>query len=152
MTKSCMRSPLTYPTLVLPGITSCLRTTQAPPKDPTVHNLAAETVDLLTDTGTSPRQYPTQLRRSVTRYTPQTTFHTPRTTFLQLGEVQVHRSVVDTMRYTKAAKEERMHATTWTATTTTRDDMEHAIDKDLVMKSEDKFKVWAYVITQYHGN
>ena len=50
---------------------------EAPSKDPTVHNLAAETVDLLTDTGASPQRYPTQLRRSVTRYTPQTTFHTP---------------------------------------------------------------------------
>ena len=87
---------------------------EAPPKDPTVHNLAAETVDLLTDTGASPRQCPTRLRRSVTIYTPQTTFHTPRTTFLllQQGEVQAHRSIVNATRYTKATKEERMHATT----------------------------------------
>ena len=50
---------------------------EAPPEDPTVHNLAAETVDLLSDTGASTRRYPTRLHRSVTRYTPQTTFHTP---------------------------------------------------------------------------
>ena len=103
----------------------------APPKDPTVHNLAPELVDLLTDTGASPWRYPTRLQRSVTRYTPQTTCHTPQTTFLQMGEVQAHRSVVDAMRYTKATKEERMHATTWTGTTMTQDDTKHVIDKDL---------------------
>ena len=64
-------------------------------------------------------------------------------THTQLGEVQAHRSVLDAMRYTKATKEERMHATTWTGTTTTRDDTEHVIDKDLVTKLENEFKVWA---------
>ena len=43
-----------------------------------------------------------------------------------------------------------MHATTRTGTTATRDDTEHIIDKDLVTKSEDEFKVWAYVMTQYN--
>ena len=32
----------------------------------------------------------------------------------------------------------------------TQDDMEHIIDKELVMKSEDEFKVWAYVMMQYN--
>ena len=54
------------------------------------------------------------------------------------------------MRYTKVTKEERMHATIWMGTTTTRDGTEHVIDKDLVTKLEDKFKVWAYVMTQYN--
>ena len=114
----------------------------APLEDNAVHNLAHETVDILTETDDSLRRYPTRLRRSVTQYTPQTTF-------LQLGEVQAHRSVVDAMRFAKATKKERMHATTWTRMTTTRDDTEHIIDKDLVTKSEDEFKVWAYVMTQY---
>ena len=32
----------------------------------------------------------------------------------------------------------------------TQDDMEHIIDKELVTKSEDEFKVWAYVMMQYN--
>ena len=43
-----------------------------------------------------------------------------------------------------------MHATTWTGTTSTCDDTEHTIDKELVTKSEEEFKVWAYVMTQYN--
>ncbi len=43
-----------------------------------------------------------------------------------------------------------MHATTWTGTTMTQDDTEQIIDKELVTKSEDEFKVWAYVMTQYN--
>ncbi len=34
----------------------------------------------------------------------------------------------------------------------TQDDTEHVTDKDLVTQSEDKFKVWAYVMTQYNLN
>jgi hypothetical protein len=114
-----------------------------PPGDTTVNNLAYETFDILTDMGDSMRQYPTQLYRSVTGYTPQTTF-------LQLGVVQVHRGVINTMRNAKATKEERVHATTWTGTSMTQDNMEYVIDKDLVMQSEDEFKIWAYVMTQYN--
>ena len=44
-----------------------------------------------------------------------------------------------------------MHATMWTGTSMTQDNMEHVIDKDLVTQSEDKFKVWAYVMTQYNS-
>ena len=68
----------------------------------------------------------------------------------QLGEVRAHRSVVDVMRFTRATKEERMHATKWTGTTMTQDDTEHIFDQELVTKSEDEFKVWAYVMTQYN--
>jgi hypothetical protein len=46
----------------------------APLEDNAVHNLAHETVDILTETDDALRRYPTRLRRSVTRYTPQTTF------------------------------------------------------------------------------
>ena len=96
-----------------------------PPGDTTVNNLANETVNILTDRDDSMRRYPTRLCRSVTRYTPQTTF-------LQLGEVRVHRSVINAVRNTKATKEERVHATTWTGTSMTQDNTEHVIDKDLV--------------------
>ena len=40
----------------------------------TVHDLATETVDFLTDTDNTTWRYPTQLRRSVNRYSPQATF------------------------------------------------------------------------------
>ncbi len=115
----------------------------AGPINNTVQELAHKTVDMLTDTDDTSRQYPTRLRRSVTRYTPQTTF-------LQLGEVRAHRSVMDAIKLTGATKEERMHATTWTGTTMVQDDTDHVIDKELMTTSEDEFKVWAYVMTQYN--
>ncbi len=62
----------------------------------------------------------------------------------------MHRSVINAVRNTKATKEERVHATTWTGTSMTQDNTEHVIDKDLVTQLEDKFKVWAYVMTQYN--
>ena len=102
--------------------------------DTTVHDLATETVNFLTETDNTTRQYPTRLRRSVNRYSPQTTF-------LQLGEVQAHRSVVDARKHTEATREERMHATTWTGTTTKQDDTEHIIDDQLVTESEDALKI-----------
>ena len=37
-----------------------------PPENDNVHDLAHETVDILTDTDNTSRQYPTQLRRGVT--------------------------------------------------------------------------------------
>ena len=111
--------------------------------DATVHDLATETVDFLTAADNTTRRYPTRLRRSVTRYSPQTTF-------LQLGEVRAHRSVVDARKHTEATREERMHATTWTGTTTKQDDTEHIIDNQLVTESEDELKIWAYIMTQYN--
>ena len=51
-----------------------------PAADANVHNLATETVNFLMETDNTTWQYPTRLRRSVNRYSPQTTF-------LQLGEV-----------------------------------------------------------------
>ena len=64
--------------------------------------------------------------------------------------MQAHKSVIDAVRNAKATKEERVHATTWTGTSMTQDNMKHVIDKDLVTQSEDEFKVWAYVMTQYN--
>ncbi len=114
-----------------------------PAADANVRDLATETVDFLTETDNTTRRYPTRLCRSVNRYSPQTTF-------LQLGEVRVHRSVVDTRKYTKATRAERMHATTWTGTTTKQDDTDHIVDEQLVTESKDELKVWAYIMTQYN--
>ena len=50
-------------------------------------------------------------------------------------------------------KEERVHATTWTGTTTTTpqiDNAKHIIDKELITESEDKLNVWGYLMTQYN--
>ena len=96
-----------------------------PAADANVHNLATETVNFLTETNNTTQQYSTQLRRSVNTYSPQATF-------LQLREVQAHRSVVDARKYTKATRAERMHATTWTGTTTKQDDTDHIVDEQLV--------------------
>ena len=115
----------------------------AVPMNDNIHELAHETVDILTDANETTRRYPTRERRGVARYTPQTTF-------LQLGEVRAHRSVMDALKLAGATKEERMHATTWTGTTMIQDDTDHVIDKELVTESEDEFKVWAYVMTQYN--
>ena len=41
-----------------------------PAADGTVHILATETVDFLTETDNTTRRYPTRLRRSVNRYSP----------------------------------------------------------------------------------
>ena len=115
----------------------------AVPVNDTVQELAHKTVDILTDTDDTPRRYLTRTRRGVTRYTPQTTF-------LQLGEVRAHRSVMDAIKLTGATREERMHATTWIGTTMTQDDTDHTVDRELVTTSEDEFKIWAYVMTQYN--
>jgi hypothetical protein len=109
-----------------------------------IHDFANETVEMLTDTEAINRRYPTQLRRSVDRYYPQTTF-------LQLEEVRVHRSVLDGSKYVRMTKEERVHTTMWTETTTpTVDDTEHIVDKELVTQSENEVKVWGYIMTQYN--
>ncbi len=43
-----------------------------------------------------------------------------------------------------------MHATTWCDVEPTIDDAKHAIDPALATDSEDKMKVWAYLMTQYN--
>jgi hypothetical protein len=113
-----------------------------------IHDFANETVKMLTDTKAINRQYPTRLHRSVDRYSPQTTF-------LQLGEVQAQRSVLDRSKYVRMTKEERVHITTWTETTSetttpTVDDTKHIVDKELVTQLEDELKVWGYIMTQYN--
>ena len=46
-------------------------------------------------------------------------------------------------------QEERMHATTWSNILAV-DDVNKGVDEQLVTKSEDALKVWAYVMTQYN--
>jgi hypothetical protein len=110
----------------------------------TIDDLAHEMVDILANTKATNRQYPTQSCRGVDRYSPQTTF-------LQLGEVGVHRSVLNGSKHARMTREERVHATPWTGMTMPMvDGTEHIVDKDLVTESEDKLKVWGYLMTQYN--
>jgi hypothetical protein len=71
-------------------------------------------------------------------------------TFLQLGEVRAHMSVLDATQYVGMTREEQMHAMTWSDTPPPIDDTEHTVDPELVTDSEDKMKVWGYLITQYN--
>jgi hypothetical protein len=58
--------------------------------------------------------------------------------------------VLDESQYVRMTKEERIHAMTWSGMEQAVDNVVHAIDEELVTKSEDKLKVWAYVMTQYN--
>jgi hypothetical protein len=122
--------------------------TYKPTNTDPIHDFANETVEMLTDTKVINRQYPAQLHRSVDRYSLQTTF-------LQLGEVQAHRSALDRSKYVRMKKEERVHITTWTETmsetmTPAVDDTKHIVDKELVTQLEDELKVWGYIMIQYN--
>ncbi len=58
--------------------------------------------------------------------------------------------MLDGSQYIRMTKEERIHATTWSGMEQAVDNVVHTIDDELVTKSEDKLKVWAYVMTQYN--
>jgi hypothetical protein len=75
--------------------------------------------------------------------------YSPRTTFLQLREVRAHRSVLKESKYVGLTKKERMHVTTWISAQAV-DDVTHSVDTELLTKSEDKLKAWAYKMTQYN--
>ena len=47
-------------------------------------------------------------------------------------------------------REEMMHATTYTHKEPEIDDTEHMVDPKLLTNSEDKMKVWGYLMTQYN--
>ncbi len=47
-------------------------------------------------------------------------------------------------------REEQIHATTWSDTAPPINDIEHTVDPALVADSEDKIKVWEYLMTQYN--
>ena len=70
----------------------------------------------------------------------------PRMNFLQLGEVRMHRSVLEARQYAVMTKEERMHATTSSIIHLEPkvDETVHRIDAKAITKSEDEMKVWAY--------
>jgi hypothetical protein len=70
--------------------------------------------------------------------------------FLLLGEVRTRRSVLDAKQLAGLTREEMMHATTYTQNEPEIDDTEHAVDPKLLTNSEDKMKVWGYLMTQYN--
>jgi hypothetical protein len=96
------------------------------------------------------QRYPTQSRWSVIGHQLYDTYAT-RTTFLQLGTTRVHRSVIEASRLVKMTKAEWLLATTTTdATWDMIDNIVHVFDPKLTTQSEDKIKVWGYLMTQYN--
>ncbi len=76
--------------------------------------------------------------------------HAPRTTFLQLGEVRVHRSELDTKEFAGMTKEERILVTTYTEMKEEVDKMKHIMDPNLRTDPENEMKVWGYLMMQYN--
>ena len=78
--------------------------------------------------------------------------YAPQMTFLQLGEVQAHRSVVKANRLARMTKEERLMATTThnILASDMIDDITCTTDPKLITDSEEEIKVWGYVMTQYN--
>ena len=73
-------------------------------------------------------------------------------TFLQLGEAQAHRSVLEADRLARMSKEEQVLATT-TSNVLEYDminDVDHEIDHEMVINSKDEVKVCGYMMTQYN--
>jgi hypothetical protein len=68
--------------------------------------------------------------------------------FLQLGEVQAHRSVINVARNVGNNKQEWIHATT--SSKPMLDDGEQAIVPELMTESDNEMKVWGYLMTQYN--
>jgi hypothetical protein len=69
---------------------------------------AAQTPDLVPNV-TAGRHYPTRASKSAVGNQPYDTF-APRMMFLQLGNAQAHRSVLDAMQYTGMTRNEQPHA------------------------------------------
>ena len=109
-----------------------------------LHDYANETVELLTDAATNestPPRIPIAHR---------TRAQAPRMAFLQLVEVRTRRSVLDAKQFAGMTREEMMHVTNYTQKEPEIDDTEHAVDPKLLTNSEDKMKVWGYLMTQYN--
>ena len=70
--------------------------------------------------------------------------------FLQLGEVQTRRSVLNPKQFLGMTREEMMDATTYTQKEPEIDNTEHTVDPELLTNSEGKMKVWGYLMTQYN--
>jgi hypothetical protein len=100
--------------------------------------------------GVDVRRYPLQARRSVVS-NQHCDVYAPQTTFLQLGDMQAHRSVLKASHHARMTKEEQVLAMTtspWLETTIV--DVMHKIDQELCSTSEDEMKVWAYLMVQYN--
>ncbi len=72
--------------------------------------------------------------------------------FLQLGEVRTYRSVLEARQHAGMTKEARIHATKSSIIHLEPkvDETVHRIDAELITKSEEKMKVWAYLMTQFN--
>jgi hypothetical protein len=72
--------------------------------------------------------------------------------FLQLGEAQAHRSVLEASRLAKMSRKDRLLATTASSILECEkiENVKHKIDPELVTESKDEIKVWGYMMTQYN--
>jgi hypothetical protein len=106
--------------------------------------LDAATVDVPAETSC----YPTRSCRSVVGNQLYNAY-APRIQFLQLGEVQMHRSALTAINEEKLHSgemvKEQMHMTTVTIEI---DNAEHVVDKELMMTHKHKIVVWGYLMTQ----
>ncbi len=119
-----------------------------PPAEPTLGDDQDNTVvaPVVAAEDKPEQRYPTRLRRSVIGHQPYDTY-APRTTFLQLGTTQAHRSVIKASRLVKMTKAERLLATTTSdATCDMIDNGVHEFDPELTIRSEDKIKVFEYLM------
>jgi hypothetical protein len=104
----------------------------------------------IADVTTKPNCYPTQSCRSVVGNQLYNAY-APRLQFLQLGEVQAHRSALMAINEQKLHPGEvtmqQMHATTATLKI---DDMVQVVDKELMTMHKHEIAVWGYLMTQYN--
>ena len=84
----------------------------------------ASTVVMAADEDTVGQGYPTRTHRSAVGNQPYNTY-APQTTYLQLGMVRAHRSVLEANRLARMTTEERLLATTTTASKPFIDDVTH---------------------------
>ena len=70
--------------------------------------------------------------------------------FLQLGEVQTRRSVLDVKQIVGMTREEMMCATTYMQKEPEIGNTEHTVDPELLPNLEDEMKVWGYLMIRYN--
>ncbi len=71
--------------------------------------------------------------------------------FLQLGETQVHRSMVEVIQSVEMSKNEQIHALIQLSNRNLNvNNIKHMTDTALLTESEDKIKVWGYIMMQYN--
>ncbi len=97
-----------------------------------------------------PEQHcPTQLRKSVAGHHLYNTY-APRTAFLQLGTMHLHRSAIKASCLMKMTKAEQLLAmATSDVTCDMIDNVMQKFDPKLTTQSEDKIKMWGYLMTQW---